>query len=116
MKLDLLKEARFFSVNDHVIKDCGKIHLEQDEMVTFTTKTNKEYDFAAKEWGFYATPSINGRLRNEGFKTALVVNEDNKLFVMVVEDDKLQVFEEYLIKNQDNRVICWLNDFFTVKK
>ena len=112
MKLDLLDSARTFSANGHNIKDYGKIHLERDEMVSFKTTSGKEFDFVSKEWGFYATPSINKRLKNEGFKTALVLNNENNIYVMVVENDKLDAFNEYLIHSQNNKIICWLDDFF----
>lgn len=103
---------REFSINSVTIKDYGKLILDSNEMISFQTDSGKEYDFTAKEWGFYATPSINARLKNEGFKTALVTNEYNRLYLMVVEEDKIALFKEYLKKNQDNRIICWLDEFF----
>jgi len=48
----------------------------------------------AKDWGFYATPSINGRLQQFGFKTALVENPQGRIYVMVVEEEKIELFEE----------------------
>ena len=54
------------------IKDFGDIYLDENEQITFITDQERRYDFTRKEWGFYATPSINGRLKNEGFVTALV--------------------------------------------
>ncbi|WP_247896137.1 hypothetical protein [Azospirillum brasilense] len=48
------------------INDCGSLDLEPDEQVTFVTKTGAEYDLARKDWGFYATPSLNGRLAGFG--------------------------------------------------
>jgi len=38
--------------------------------------------------GLYATPSINGRLLNTGFKTALVRDFSSKPFNMAVEKEK----------------------------
>ena len=114
LKLDLLDKVRVFSVKGHEIKDLGKILLDNNELVTFKTPSGKNFDFVAKEWGFYATPSMNDRLKKEGFKTALVVNEIDQLFIMAVEEDKLDIFSEYLKKNQDNKVICWLDDFYSV--
>ena len=112
LKLDLLDKARVFSVKGHEIKDLGKILLDSNELITFKTPSGKNFDFVAKEWGFYATPSMNDRLKKEGFKTALVVNEIDQLFIMAVEEDKLDIFSEYLKKNQDNKVICWLDNFY----
>jgi len=112
LKFDLLDKARVFSVKGHEIKDLGKILLDTNELITFKTSSGKNFDFVAKEWGFYATPSMNDRLKKEGFKTALVVNEIDQLFIMAVEEDKLDIFSEYLKKNQDNKVICWLDNFY----
>ena len=56
------------------LKDCGDIFLEVNEQVTFLTTDTAEYDVCRKEWGYYATPSMNDRLKRFGFKTALVKN------------------------------------------
>jgi len=112
MKLELKEQARIFSIKGHEINDFGKILLNSNDMVSFKTKSKKEYDLVAKEWGFYATPSINSRLTNEGFKTALVSNENNQVYVMVVEEDKIKEFKIYLKDNQNNRLICWLDEWF----
>jgi len=107
----LNNSPRKFCVNNVEIYDFGKIKLEPNEMISFKTDANKEYDFVAKEWGFYATPSINGRLKKEGFKTALVKNLYNKLYVMVVDENKIELFKKYL--NDDNQnLICWLDEGF----
>ena len=45
------------------IKDCGSIYLKSDEQVTFKCEKGSEYDVTKKEWGYYATPSLNGRLK-----------------------------------------------------
>ena len=77
MKFNEENPPREFKVgldNQIVIKDCGTIHMKPDEQITFVTDDGKEYDVARKDWGFYATPSMNGRLKNFGFKTALVKN------------------------------------------
>ena len=54
------------------ISECREVYLDPDEQVIFATSSGKNYDFAARQWGFYATPSVNGRLAKEGFKTTLV--------------------------------------------
>ena len=112
MKSELKEEPRKFGVKGHEVKDFGKIFLDPNEMISFSTQGGKEYDFVAKEWGFYASPSVNSRLSKEGFKTALVVNESNQLYVMAVEEEKINIFKIYLKNNQDNRLICWLDEFF----
>ena len=90
---------RTFSVgvnNSITISDCGRINLNANEQVTFITANGKEYDFAAKSWGFYATPSVNSRLVKQGFKTALVKNTADQYYVMVVEDGYMEDFQKYL--------------------
>ena len=56
------------------LHDCARIQLDPDEQVTFITESGAEYDVARKAWGFYATPSLNGRLRQFGLRAALVKN------------------------------------------
>lgn len=89
------------------ISDCGKITLEPSEMVSFVHQ-GKEHDFTAKEWGFYATPSINGRAVREGFKTALVKNPAGMHFVMSVNTDFMESFERYLA-DEKQEVMQWLD-------
>ena len=91
------------------IKDCGSILLEDNEQITFLTSNEKEYDVAKKDWGFYATPSVNSRLKNQGFKTALVRNSIGQLYIMLVEKDKLGIFKTYL-REEKNEVIEWLDE------
>lgn len=94
--------------NDLVIKDCAHVSLDFDEQVTFETDVGGEYDVARKEWGFYLTPSINGRLVNHGFKTALIRNSQGNYYLFLVEQDKQQSFYQYL--EDEGLAICgWFN-------
>ena len=74
MEIKVNDPPRKFSVgqdNKIELKDCGRIKLENNELVTFTTNDNKEYDVAKKDWGFYiATPSVNKRLHNFWFQNS----------------------------------------------
>ena len=108
MKTKILKNPRLFSVNNIEIKDFGKIKLDKNELISFVTKSGREYDFAAKEWGFYVTPSINGRLKKEGFKIAIVTNKSKKIFILAVEKDKINLFKKYC-NNQQEKIIQWLS-------
>lgn len=112
MKITRNEPPRVFQVGEGGkirISDCGKIYLEPDEQVTFVTVTGKEHDFAAKSWGFYATPSVNSRLVNQGFKTALVKNQSGRYYIMVVDADRLSDFEAYL-SAEKNKVVEWLDE------
>lgn len=95
--------------HDIEITDCGRVRLEPDELVSFETASGRLHDFAAKSWGFYATPSVNGRLAGQGFKTALVKNAEGRYYIMVVEPEKMVDFEDYLRK-ENNRVVEWLDE------
>lgn len=113
MKLDLYAQPRQFHIEqcNVAITDFGKICLESDEMVSFKTASGKECDFTAKEWGFYPTSSLNSRMKSEGFKTALVRDQNGKIQINVVEEDKLDMFEAYLNSHSvPPYVVCWLDE------
>ena len=93
----------------------GRIALEPDEQVTFTTASGGEYDVARKDWGFYATPSTNGRLKSFGLRAALVLSGYQKLFVVLVESGKEDAFLEY-VQADKQRLLCWLDDDASVTK
>lgn len=112
MKIERKEPARKYFVGAEPqveISDCGNVHLEADEQLTFVTPSGKEFDFCAKSWGFYASPSINGRLASQGFKTALVENALGRVFLMAVEPEKMEDFLAY-IKKESNRVLEWLDE------
>jgi hypothetical protein len=112
MKWQAQDPPRIFSVgvNQSIeIRDHGDIFLEPDGQVTFVTQSGARHDFAAKDWGFYATPSLNGRLAGEGFKTALVQNDSGRIYIMVVEIGKLHLFERYC--QVENQILLeWLDE------
>lgn len=90
------------------ISDCGRLELNPDEQVTFTTPMGGEYDLTRKEWGFYATPSTNGRLASFSLRTLLVRNRLGKCFVLLVEKGKEDVLTYYLeLEKMD--ILCWLD-------
>jgi hypothetical protein len=111
MKLEIKEEPRIFNGAGNVISDYGKIMLEAGEMVSFVTKTGKECDFTAMPWGFYVGPSLNSRLKNQGFKTALVLNEKKQIFVLAVEEDRIDEFKSYLKTNQNMNILTWLDEW-----
>ena len=91
------------------ISDCGDLELQADEQVTMVTANGKRMDVAAKDFGFYATPSVNGRLKNEGFKTALVRNERGQVYVMVVDRERMEAFDAYCMAEKQT-VLEWLDE------
>ena len=105
MKVNKKQPPRKFLVgakNEIEISDHGTIYLKENDQISFITKDSKEYDIVRKDWGFYATPSINGRLVNQGFKTALVKNIKGMFYVMLVEKNKIGEFEKYLIEENNS--------------
>ncbi len=112
MKAILKTPPRKFNAGRHTVielSDCGTIELAPDEQVTFLTENGAEYDVARKSWGFYATPSTNGRLKRFGFKSALVSNEHGQYFVMLVENGKMTDFLTYMAA-ENCTVVEWLDE------
>jgi hypothetical protein len=95
--------------NKIVISDFGDLFLGANEQVTLVSEDGMRHDFAAKDWGFYSTPSINGRLKDEGFKTALVENQKGQIYIMSVDKDKINLFEKYCLEEQQT-VLEWLDE------
>ena len=110
MKIDRLDPPRQFSVKGVEISHAADIRLDKGEMITFKTESNAEYDVTAKDWGFYATPSTNGRLKNHGFRTALTHSEGTGMrYVLLVEISKMDAFETYC--HEQNMVVdLWLDE------
>ena len=90
------------------LSECAHIQLNSDEIVTFKTDEGGEYDIAKKDWGFYATPSVNGRLLKFGIRTALCRNSSGQVYVMLVEKGKDELFAKYL-EDDKQELICWLS-------
>jgi hypothetical protein len=112
MKFELKETPRTYKVgleNQITIKDMGTISLESDEQVTFITPGEGEYDLCRKSWGYYATPSVNDRLKRFGFKTAVVRNSKGQVYIMIVEISKMTAFQDYLAE-ECNEVIQWLDE------
>jgi hypothetical protein len=112
MKFEAKTPPRRFTVGNSVkfdMLDCGDLHLQPDEQVTFRTASGAEYDVARKDWGFYATPSLNGRLEQFGLRGVLIRNRDTgRYFVLLVERGHEPQFDAYC--NQENlAVIAWLD-------
>ena len=109
MKITEIKPPRKFQVSSIEISHCANIEMSPDEQVTFVTESGKEYDVMRKSWGYFATPSINNRLKNSGFKTALIKDKSGKLFVCLIEEEKEEKFQSYL-DSDGAGILCWLDD------
>ena len=117
MKFDEKRPPRVFQVGNvekFPMRDCGTMRLEPDEQVTFVTESGAEYDLARKDWGFYATPSLNGRLATFGLRAVLVKNPSNRYFVLLVEKGKQPAFDAY-VKSEQLTIVCWMDSDANLK-
>jgi hypothetical protein len=111
MKFEEKRPPRVFQVGNvekFPMRDCGTLRLEADEQVTLVTESGAEYDVARKDWGFYATPSLNGRLASFGLRAVLVRNPSERYFVLLVEKDKQAQFDAY-VKSERLALVCWMD-------
>ena len=90
------------------LKCVGDIFLKNDELITFRDK-KKEFDITKKNWGYYATPSIDKRLKNYGYSTAIIQNKISKNIFIVLVDKKKKKIEILLIRLYSLRkYLLWL--------
>jgi hypothetical protein len=111
MKFEPKNPPREFEVGYDVkgiIRDCGSMRLAADEQVTFFTEDGAEYDLTRKEWGFYATPSLNGRLAGFNLRAVLVKNRVDRFFVLLVERGKEEAFDRY-VRSEPLKIVAWLD-------
>lgn len=108
MKLRELDPPREFQAGSVRIRHSATISLEPDEQVTFVTPGGHEYDVVRKDWGYYATPSMNGRLRRQGLRSALVCNSGGRIYLRLVEQERVDAFRTYLAREQES-LLCWLD-------
>ena len=111
MRYTPIEPPRSFEVGLSVqieMKDCARVQLEPDEQITFVTESGTEFDVARKEFGYYATPSLNGRLRDFGLRAALVRNRLGRYFIMLIERGKDDAFSRY-VADEKLRIVCWMD-------
>lgn len=112
MKFEPKEPPRRFPVGNAIkfdMRDCGTLVLEPDEQVTLVTHSGAEYDVARKDWGFYATPSLNGRLEQFGLRGVLIKNRGTgRFFVLLVERGKEALFDAYCLQ-ENLAIVTWLD-------
>jgi hypothetical protein len=117
VKINQKKPPRQYIVGmeeDIAISDCGTIALAPDEQITFVTEQGGEFDFTRKDWGFYASPSLNKRLPDFNLRPALIQNRNTKnIFILVLEKGHEESFQAYLDVEELN-ILCWLDDLDAV--
>ncbi len=108
MRIAINDKPRIFGVRETQIKDYGKVIFEPWEMLSLQLEPGKDCDITATDWGFYLGSSTNGRMKRNGYRVAIVKNDQGKLFVNAVDESRKEVFEQYL-ENQDSIVVQWLD-------
>src|SRR6185369_6166938 len=102
MQFDAREPPRLFVVGNAgpiEMKDCGTLRLTADEQVTLITESGAEFDVARKDWGFYATPSLNGRLEGFGLRGVLIRNTlTGRYFELLVERGREDAFAAYMVQ------------------
>lgn len=95
------------------ISHCADIELDADEQITLVTKSGTEFDVVRKSWGYYATPSMNRRLRDHGLRAVLVQGKvSGGMYLLMVERGMEADFELY-VQEDRLRILCWLDDYTT---
>lgn len=110
MIINKKKNIRKFKVGkkkEITISEVAFIKLKANEQIVFCEKESN-YDFVKKDWGYYATPSINGRLKKEGYKSALILNNEKKIYLTVVNKKKVNSFKKYC-KTQNLKIYKWID-------
>lgn len=91
-----------------MISGCAQIELQAEEQITFVAPSGSEFDVARKSWGYYATPSLNGRLPSKGLRTILESNSHKRHYIHLFENGQ-EEFEEYLALDEMH-IVLWLNE------
>ena len=109
MEIAAKSPPRKYTIKGVTISHVANVTLEADEMITFCTNEGAQYDVTAKEWGFYATPSLNSRLPANGFRPTLVKNPEGQRYVLLVEQGRESAFDEYCVQ-QSIKILAFLDD------
>jgi hypothetical protein len=98
------------------ISHCADVELDPDQQVTFTATSGSEFDVVRKDWGYYATPSLNGRLRDHGLRAVLVRGDrDGRMYLLLVERGREGAFDRY-VDRHELRIVSWLDDDDAVER
>lgn len=108
--------ARKFDVGirDVTLSHVADVILSPNEQVTFLTEEGKEWDVVRKNWGYYATPSLGGRLKKNGLRAGLTRStQSGALFIVLVDESLKPEWAEYCA-NEGQELVAWLDsvDFF----
>jgi hypothetical protein len=112
MKFDAHEPPRRFSPHPGIsLLDMGDLYLAEDEQVTIRLDPDRGNDVVRKSWGFYLTNSLNGTLRSQALRTALVRNPaSERFYVLLVDEHRLEDFNAYLARF-DMELVRWLDQW-----
>ena len=116
MRIERVEPPREFEVGRRGgrLRHVADAWLGDDEVITFRSDSGTEADLTRKSWGYYGSPSLNGRLREHGLRAALAMGvprdgeESPRMYLMYVEEGSEQGFEEY-IAAEEMSVVAWLD-------
>jgi hypothetical protein len=116
MRIEPQEPPRAFAVGRRGgrLAHVADVWLSDDEVLTLRTDSGTELDVTRKDWGYYATPSLNRRLAEHGLRAALcagVPRDDqdaDRMYVMLVEAGREDAFAAYL-EAEEMRVLAWLD-------
>jgi hypothetical protein len=108
MRIELHDPPRHYTIGTVEVADCAAIDLAAGEQVTFTTNGRAGYDVSRKEWGWYATSSLNGRLAAHGLRAVVARNEGGRAYLLLVDKGREAAFHAYLAAEKMS-VLAWLD-------
>jgi hypothetical protein len=116
MRIEPVEPPRGFGVGHRGgrLRHVADGWLEPDEVLTLRTESGTEVDVTRKSWGYYGSPSLNGRLRERGLRAALAVGVPRdgetarRMYLLYVEDGRESDFEEY-VAAENMEVVAWLD-------
>ncbi len=106
---------RVGSAGTVTLKDCGSVHLEPDEQVTFRSDgpVATAFDVTRKSWGYYASNSLNGTLPRQGLRPALCRNHSmGLLYMLFVEIGQEADYRRYL-SDEGMEHLTWMDEIDT---
>ena len=106
--MKIKKKKRRYNIGPVCITDVASIVLNNDEQITLMEKNyNFQYDICKKNWGYYATPSLNYRLKKNNLSSYIVkCKNNNKIFIHLVKKSKKKDYLLYL-KSENMEIINW---------
>ena len=116
MRVERVDPPREFEVGRRGgrLRHVADAWLGDDEVMTLRTESGTELDVTRKSWGYYGSPSLNGRVRDHGLRAALAMGvprdgeEAPRMYLMFVEEGQEAGFEKY-IAAEEMRVVAWLD-------